>query len=290
MIYNLEKEVSQKQKIQGITRNIIEKDYLLSWALYGISQIDDLRKSLIFKGGTCLKKCYFGDYRYSEDLDFSVVNPCLTNEVFETYIKQACRIAEIELGQRYPNVLLQSEMYHENKPHPENQIAFIIRAQLPWQRKLYTKIKIEITTQENAILPTVNRSIIHDYEPDYQAVIACYSIEEIILEKLRAILQYTKKIHESDWARSRARDYYDLWSILQKYEICLSNVEFQEELKKKCAPKAVSFSAIDDFFDKQVMIVVHKEWEQWLRPLVQNLPSAEKVIDTLYQKLAQLFV
>ena len=31
-----------------------------------------LREYLIFKGGTALKRCYFPDYRFSEDLDFSL--------------------------------------------------------------------------------------------------------------------------------------------------------------------------------------------------------------------------
>ena len=32
------------------------------------------QKNLIFKGGTCLRKCYFPEYRFSEDLDFTCTN------------------------------------------------------------------------------------------------------------------------------------------------------------------------------------------------------------------------
>jgi predicted nucleotidyltransferase component of viral defense system len=49
----------------------VEKDYALSWMLYGISKHIALSE-WIFKGGTCLKKCYFETYRFSEDLDFTV--------------------------------------------------------------------------------------------------------------------------------------------------------------------------------------------------------------------------
>lgn len=62
----------------GIGWEIIEQDYVLSWILFGISNIDKLKNSLIFKGGTALKKCYFGDYRFSQDLDFSVKGDCPT--------------------------------------------------------------------------------------------------------------------------------------------------------------------------------------------------------------------
>lgn len=53
---------------------VIEKDYALSYVLAGIASQPELADTLIFKGGTALKKIYFGDYRFSEDLDFSVIN------------------------------------------------------------------------------------------------------------------------------------------------------------------------------------------------------------------------
>ncbi len=52
--------------------SLLEQDYALSWMLYGIANVPKLYEHLVFKGGTCLKKCYFGDYRFSQDLDFSV--------------------------------------------------------------------------------------------------------------------------------------------------------------------------------------------------------------------------
>ena len=55
----------------GIRWEVLERDYLLSWVLAGIDAVPELRRTLVFKGGTALKKCYFGDYRFSEDLDFS---------------------------------------------------------------------------------------------------------------------------------------------------------------------------------------------------------------------------
>jgi len=51
--------------------NVIEKDYVLGWILAGISNHPKTKDTWIFKGGTCLKKCYFETYRFSEDLDFT---------------------------------------------------------------------------------------------------------------------------------------------------------------------------------------------------------------------------
>ena len=53
----------------GLAANMIEKDYALGWVLAGISNHPALASSWVFKGGTCLKKCYFETYRFSEDLD-----------------------------------------------------------------------------------------------------------------------------------------------------------------------------------------------------------------------------
>ena len=52
--------------------DVVEKDYALGWVLAGISVHEELRESWVFKGGTCLKKCFFETFRFSEDLDFTL--------------------------------------------------------------------------------------------------------------------------------------------------------------------------------------------------------------------------
>src|SRR6476661_10323048 len=54
-----------------LTNTVVEKDYALGWLLWGIGQHPVAKNDWVFKGGTCLKKCYFETYRFSEDLDFS---------------------------------------------------------------------------------------------------------------------------------------------------------------------------------------------------------------------------
>lgn len=62
--------LEEARKRLGLPWELLERDYLLSWILAGITQVEALQNSLVFKGGTALKKCYFGDYRFSEDLGF----------------------------------------------------------------------------------------------------------------------------------------------------------------------------------------------------------------------------
>ena len=59
----------------SLTPHIVEKDYVLGWMLAGIYGHEDLAESWVFKGGTCLKKCFFETYRFSEDLDFTLIKP-----------------------------------------------------------------------------------------------------------------------------------------------------------------------------------------------------------------------
>jgi len=40
----------------GIPWEVLERDYVLSWILAGIGQVATLRETLVFKGGTALKK------------------------------------------------------------------------------------------------------------------------------------------------------------------------------------------------------------------------------------------
>src|ERR1700684_3933407 len=54
-----------------IPEAVLERDYCLAWFLVGLSRAP-LRERLAFKGGTALKRCFFGDYRFSEDLDFTL--------------------------------------------------------------------------------------------------------------------------------------------------------------------------------------------------------------------------
>ena len=51
----------------------IEKDYVLGWLLSGIAENAERANTWVFKGGTCLRKCYCETYRFSEDLDFTII-------------------------------------------------------------------------------------------------------------------------------------------------------------------------------------------------------------------------
>lgn len=283
----LHTRLQEAKKNLKIPWEVLERDYLLSWVLAGIAQVDILRDTLIFKGGTCLKKCYFGDYRFSEDLDFSGTENVPRGTDMEQAVQQAC-IATKKLLDEYAPVEIVPERYTEKDPHPGGQEAFLIRARFPWHRELHTRVIIEISVDEKVLKPAVKKKVLHEYGEKLDAKIQVYALEEIMAEKLRAILQHREKLKSRGWSRSRARDYYDLWRVLGTYkdELCLNG--FADFVLAKCAIKNVAFQSCEDFFHETMMAHVEKTWNQWLGPLVPNLPSFQTVIGSLRPQILNL--
>ncbi len=67
--------LKRRARESGVRLDILEKDYALSYLLTAIAEEPTLEKELVLKGGTALRKCYFPDHRFSEDLDFSTRSP-----------------------------------------------------------------------------------------------------------------------------------------------------------------------------------------------------------------------
>ena len=271
----------------GIPWEVLERDYLLSWVLAGISQVPVLQDTLVFKGGTALRKCYFGDYRFSEDLDFSALEGVPTDGEMERLAQEVCGVAE-RLLDEYAPVEVVCERYAEREPHPGGQEAFTIRARFPWQGRPQTRVMIEVTVDERVLLPAERRQVIHDYGEPLDAEVKVYSLEEIVAEKLRALLQQAELFERRGWSRSRARDYYDLWRVLNAYRDGMNLGDFDSLLREKCAVRSVSFAGPDDFFHAAMLANVEETWEQWLGPLVPGLPSFDTVINGLRPQVAEL--
>ena len=63
-----------------IREDVLERDYCLAWFLNALAE-SDLRPVLAFKRGTALKRSYFPDYRFSEDLDFTLREVLLFDDI-----------------------------------------------------------------------------------------------------------------------------------------------------------------------------------------------------------------
>jgi predicted nucleotidyltransferase component of viral defense system len=287
MIKSLKIRLLEERDRFKLPWEVLERDYLLSWILAGIERVDILRKALVFKGGTALKKCYFGDYRFSEDLDFTAIISISENEM-ESAMQEACSQA-VDLLDAYAAVNITCNRYFERDPHPRGQLAFDIRAQFPWHRQPQVNVMVEITTDETLVKTPVIRPVLHNYGENFKAQLTVYALEEIIIEKLRAILQTQKTLERRGWVRSRARDYYDLWMILNTYRDQLDVDNFAELVRKKSDARGVTFIDANSFFSTNLLEMVEKTWEQWLGALISELPPYNKMINELRASVTSLF-
>ncbi|MBI4765061.1 MAG: nucleotidyl transferase AbiEii/AbiGii toxin family protein [Deltaproteobacteria bacterium] len=64
-------ELHRLAEKEGLRFDQVEKDYVTLWCLCGLVSSGEGKHGWVFKGGTCLRHCYYKGYRFSEDIDFS---------------------------------------------------------------------------------------------------------------------------------------------------------------------------------------------------------------------------
>lgn len=276
----LKPRLQQKTQETGSRFDIIEKDYALSYVLAGIVSIDELKQGLVFKGGTALKKCYFGEYRFSEDLDFSTID-CPQGDILEEKLREALKITKDLLSEQGA-FEVKLVRHIEQEPHPFGQEAFDIHVQYPWHRSPLCRLKVEITHDEPVLLkPPALKPIIHEYGEPFEYSINCYQLEEIVCEKLRSMLQTRQRFLTRASKRPRARDYYDLWRIFNTYGQSLNQGLIRDTLPAKCAHRQVTYATLEEFFTPELLSEIEKHWENQLGYYVKDLPPYRTLLSEL---------
>ncbi len=180
-----------------IVESVLERDYCLAWFLVGLSRTP-LREALVFKGGTALKRCYFGDYRFSEDLDFTMADPGALEAILSGL---EAVYAEV---QRASGIVVRFARA-DRKSH-QNSHTFYLSYEGPLPAAAPKEVKVDITIREQLVRPVEERAVLRGYE-EYTdlpegALVRVYALQEIAIEKLVAL---------TDKARNEPRDLYDLW-------------------------------------------------------------------------------
>lgn len=271
-VYQLIRSVTQKTKVQ---QYIVEKDYALSYLLASVNSTGGLGNNLVLKGGTALKKFYFADYRFSEDLDYStrVIGPVKQiDTLMETVVHSMGKM----LNERGPfQVALEPLLLKQL--HPGDQKAYLVRVQFPEQRQVFCSLKVEITVDEPILTPVEIRPVLHGFAEEIGVSIPVYSLAEITAEKLRALLQSKTRLQERGWGASRVcRDYYDLWNLLQISG--LQSPGLISLLNQKCATRDVAYTSPNDFVSDDLFSVANREWTQQLLPFVPDAPLANELL------------
>ena len=275
------KEIGEFSQEFGVPAATIDKDWVLGHFLAGIYDNTFLRENLVFKGGTCLKKCYFSEYRFSEDLDFTS-RPVERSKLL-THLGRTAQALQAETGILFGRIRCVDKWFNESLAayqytipfwgacHPKNKLP-------PPEKRWTTTIKLDVTFHEILCLGQQARNIIHPYSDSLIHVSAvCYGIEEIVSEKLRSILQRSY---------SAPRDYFDLW-YLTRHVFALSWADIGHAFRKKCIQKNIVFDSTDDFFDPDKLAVCQQEWENSLRHHLNDIPGFESVLMDLRKLMAE---
>lgn len=253
-------------KIAGakkLNASSVSKDYALGWILFGISK-SSISNRLIFKGGTALSKVYFPEgWRLSEDLDFTLDGELDLDTLEKALKEEVPKIIKDAIGM---------EVRLKNRPHAN---AGFYQSRFQYDGPLgKDTVKIEITKEETTRKADVKKM---PKVFDYQTFdVRVYPLEEILAEKMRAILQRRNK---------KIRDYYDVWRLLKTRKFEKERVK--ELFLEKCKNKGITFTSVEQFFPEGIVKTLEPYLETGLtrlsrepmQPLDEIISELRKLLD-----------
>ncbi len=281
-----QKEISIYSEQFGINKEVIDKDWALGHFIAAIYNEPSLNANLIFKGGTCLKKCWFKDYRFSEDLDFT----CRAEDfiLLDSHLEFICTHVLENAGIRTSIVSL-NPLNFQNKltgyaaiikfwgaDHSKNEAP-------PPPERWQTKIKIEIILYETVLFKEVQKKVLHPYSDNLALndTIPCYAIEEVLSEKLRALIQRSY---------TAPRDYYDIWYLSRN----IPDIKWDIVIKafyQKMEYKGLKFTGVDQLINAKIDRKMKGAWLNSLGHQVSQsvLPSYQNVREELERLFIAIF-
>lgn len=260
-------EIQQKANTVGVRDQQIEKDYILSWILFGISKHEQLSKAIAFKGGTVLKKVYFKDYRFSEDLDFTLLNAEILNEQIFAWFKEVFEFIKDEAN--IPIDII------DNNEHEDGGINFYISYIGPLGGQGNNKkVKVDISRSEQLVFEPIMKDVFFGYSDLEEHQLLCYPLEEVLVEKMRSVMQ-----------RMQARDFYDIWYLLVEHKI---DVDFYvSEFESKCKSKDLLHTDFPKKLDERLPQYKGR-WKSSMSEQIKDLPNFDQAEREVQRHLKKL--
>lgn len=241
--------------------DVVEKDYALGWLLAAIAEDPDLSATWVFKGGTCLRKCYYETYRFSEDLDFTVVDggPEDPAELLEIFRRIAGWLDEhAGLETQVDDRSFRRRQNARGNPTTEGRVAF----RGPTVPPTLPKIKLDLTSDEVLAMRPVRRPIAHTYSDRLPARGAlAYTAADLAAEKIRALAE-----------RCRPRDLYDVVHLHRHPDLVGEVRRVREALARKCEHAGIAMPATSTIRDSPYREEIEQEWANMLAHQLPLLP------------------
>jgi predicted nucleotidyltransferase component of viral defense system len=150
---------------------------------------------MALKGGTGIRKVYIEGYRFSDDLDFTLMEEYTLDEI-NNILVHALRDAEEESE---VNFLEDFRLQRVRNGFTASTYFRILRTS---GNPLRIKGDLTAPGSEIILLKPEMRRIIHPYSDTLKSKILSYRLKEILSEKIRALFE-----------RIRPRDLYDVWRL-----------------------------------------------------------------------------
>jgi len=262
------KEILEKAGELSLESRVIEKDYVLGWLLAGIANHNELKDKWLFKGGTCLKKCYFETYRFSEDLDFTLLDATHLDEkflkkTFTEIVEWVYENSGIDIAADSKFAPVKIEIYANLRGNNSGQGNIYYRGPMTiGQGGSAPTIKLDLTLDEKVVLPSEKMRITHGYS-DYDKklfAVHCYHYIDLFAEKIRAL---------DERKRPGARDLYDVVNMY-RHGIKVDLKKLNNSIKEKCNFKEIAFPSMKTIGPKQEEFMV--QWEKQLKHQLPTLP------------------
>lgn len=253
----------------------VEKDYALGWMLFGINQHREI-SNWAFKGGTSLKKCFFETFRFSEDLDFTLLDHSQLTEEFllKTFFEITDNLSD-EVGIQFFNDRFKFKIIDKGNGKYSAQGKIHYNGPLRRRRSVAT-IKLDLTTDEILVLKTETKRVHHPYtdEPSNGIYANCYAFEEIVAEKIRALAQ-----------RARPRDLYDVIHFFRNRNMIKNPTLVYNVLNKKCSYKKIEIPSFQHIEEHEKLDELEPQWEFMLAHQLSHLPN----FDSFWNDLPPFF-
>lgn len=237
----------------------IEKDYAITCALFILSK-SNMKDRFVFKGGTAIKKIYFPEARFSEDLDFTVIGINI-DEILEV------------IQNLYNDTGINSISFRE--AYEENASNFSKSIRVPFIGPLNHKnsIRFDLSFRNDLLLDLSSNYVNSIYETLTPFEIFSLQLIELFSEKIRAII-----------SRESPRDYFDVWAHIDR----IQNKDFLKHLSKtKCEVIGIEFNP-SNIFDEDKLARIESSWKMRLQHLLSDYIEFKETLSDLQEKLSFL--
>jgi uncharacterized protein len=251
----IKEELRQLGANLGFTVYQAEKDFMQHLFLKQLYSVSG--REFVFKGGTAIQKI-FGLNRFSEDLDFTLNG---SHVQYKMYIEKAIKKMK---------AIYETELTTESIIKKSYHCKIRIKGPLFTGHQLsYSYLKLELSQRDDLVQEPEIKKIVPIYPTLPPYTVYYMPINEILSEKVRAIM-----------TRNKARDVYDLWFLLKKHNnIDTKLVDYKLQSYQK------SFSNDDFFYSIRSK---EKVWASELKILLKYIPDFHEIINEIFEMIGTI--